>query len=192
MIIYIHGFNSSAESYKAQVLLRRLKEIGYADEVIIPTLSSIPGSAIEELKTLIEKNNSKDIFLIGSSLGGYYATWLANQFNLSAVLINPAVKPYELLKNCLGKNINHYSGEEFELTTKHIKELKQLDVETVSQPNRYFVMLQTGDEVLDYQQAYVKFTGSKMLVEEGGDHSFNRFEKHLDMVLNYCGIIVSK
>ncbi|MCK4710405.1 MAG: esterase, partial [Gammaproteobacteria bacterium] len=89
MIIYIHGFNSSAASYKAQVLLKRMKELGREDEVIIPSLSSVPSYAMAELKSLIEQNISNNISFIGSSLGGYYATWLADRYDLPAVLVNP-------------------------------------------------------------------------------------------------------
>lgn len=191
MIIYIHGFNSSAASHKAQVLLKRFKELGREDEIIIPTLSSIPSYAMAELKALLEQNISKNIAFVGSSLGGYYATWLADRYDLPAVLINPAVKPYELLGEYLGKNINHYSGEEYELTAEHIEELKELDVEYISKPHRYLVMLQTGDEVLDYSQAFVKFAGSRMIVEEGGDHSFSSFDSHIDTILGFCGVPVS-
>ncbi|MCK5335501.1 MAG: esterase [Gammaproteobacteria bacterium] len=188
MIIYIHGFNSSAASYKAQVLLKHFKELGREDEIIIPSLSSIPAYAMAELKALVEQNINKNLSFIGSSLGGYYATWLADRYDRPAVLINPAVKPYDLLKDYLGKNINHYSGEEYELTAEHIEELKDLDIEYISKPHRYLVMLQTGDEVLDYSQAFVKFAGSRMIVEEGGDHSFSSFESHLDTILNFCGV----
>lgn len=188
MIIYIHGFNSSASSYKAQVLLNYFKDQGREDEIIIPSLSSIPSYAMAELKSLVEDNISSNLTFIGSSLGGYYATWLADRYDLPAVLINPAVKPYELLNEYLGKNINHYSGEEYELMPAHIDELKALDIEYISKPHRYFVMLQTGDEVLDYSQAFVKFAGSRMIVEEGGDHSFTNFEQHLDSILSFCGV----
>lgn len=187
MIIYIHGFNSSAASYKAQALLKYFKEQGREDEIIIPTLSSVPSYAMAELKVLVEQNISNNLSFIGSSLGGYYATWLADRYDLPVVLVNPAVKPYELLNEYLGKNINHYSGEEYELTPAHIDELKALDVEYISKPHRYLVMLQTGDEVLDYSQAFVKFAGSRMILEEGGNHSFTSFEQHIDVMLNFCG-----
>ena len=188
MIIYIHGFNSSAESYKAQALLSRFKEIGRENEIIIPSLSSIPSYAMAELKAIVEQNISNDICFVGSSLGGYYATWLADRYDKPAVLINPAVKPYELLNEYLGKNINHYTGEEYDLTTEHIEELEELDIEYITKPHRYLVMLQTGDEILDYSQAFVKFAGSRMIVEEGGDHSFTDFENHIDSILEYCRI----
>jgi len=188
MIIYIHGFNSSPASYKAQVLLNHFKACGRENEILIPSLSSVPGYAMAELKSLVENNISNNLSFIGSSLGGYYATWLADRYDLPAVLVNPAVKPYELLKDYLGRNINHYSGEEYDLTEKHIEELRELDVEYITKPHRYLVMLQTGDEVLDYSEAFVKFAGSRMIVEEGGDHSFTSFESHLPTVLEFCGV----
>lgn len=191
MIIYIHGFNSSPASYKAQILLKYFKERGCEDEIIIPSLSSVPSYAMAELKALVEENISNNLSFVGSSLGGYYATWLADRYDLPAVLINPAVKPYQLLTEYLGKNINHYSGEEYELTEQHIEELKALDIEYISKPHRYLTMLQTGDEVLDYSQAFVKFAGSRMILEEGGDHSFTSFEQHIDTILNFCGTQVA-
>lgn len=188
MIIYIHGFNSSAESFKAQALLSHLKSIDREDDIVIPSLSSIPSYAMAELKGLVEQNITKDICFVGSSLGGYYATWLADRYDKPAVLINPAVKPYELLNEYLGKNINHHTGEEYELTAAHIKELEEMDIEYITKPHRYLVMLQTGDEILDYSQAFVKFAGSRMIMEEGGDHSFSGFENHINSILEYCGI----
>lgn len=186
MIIYIHGFNSSSSSYKAQSLLKYFKKIGREDEILAPSLSSNPSHAMAELKDLVKKNSSSNICFVGSSLGGYYATWLADQYDSSAVLINPAVKPYELLHDYLGKNINHFTGEEYELTADHIKELELLDIEHITNPHRYLVMLQTGDEVLDYSQALVKFAGSRIVLEEGGDHSFIGFDQHIDSILEFC------
>lgn len=188
MIIYIHGFNSSASSHKAQMLLKHMQSCGLENQIIIPSLSSVPGYAMAELKSLIQENISDNLCFVGSSLGGYYATWLADRYDRPAVLINPAVRPYELLQDYIGPNINHYTGESYELTASHIEELKQLDIEYITKPHRYLVMLQTGDEVLDYSQAFVKFAGSRMILEEGGNHEFTDFENHLDTILNFCGI----
>ena len=188
MIIYIHGFNSSADSHKAQVFKKHMKALGLEDKIIIPSLSSVPDYAIAELTSLVQEHIADNLSFIGSSLGGYYATWLADRYDRPAVLINPAVKPYELLQEYLGKNINHYTGETYDLTPEHIIELKELDLEYITKPHRYFVLLQTGDDVLDYSQAFVKFAGSRMIVEEGGDHSFAGIENHLDEILNFCGV----
>lgn len=188
MIIYIHGFNSSASSYKAQLLLKTMKQLGLEKDIIIPSLSSVPSYAMAELQSLVQEHISDNLSFIGSSLGGYYATWLADRYDRPAVLINPAIKPYELLQDYLGSNINQYTGESYELTYEHIQQLKQLDIEYITKPHRYLVMLQTGDEVLDYSLAFVKFAGSRMVVEEGGDHSFSGFENHLSTILNFCGV----
>jgi len=188
MIIYIHGFNSSASSYKAQLLLKTMKQLGLEKDIIIPSLSSVPSYAMAELQSLVQEHISDNLSFIGSSLGGYYATWLADRYDRPAVLINPAIKPYELLQDYLGPNINHYTGESYELTFEHIQQLKQLDIEYITKPHRYLVMLQTGDDVLDYSQAFVKFAGSRMVVEEGGDHSFSGLENHLSAILNFCGV----
>ncbi len=188
MIIYIHGFNSSASSYKAQLLLKTMKQLGLEKDIIIPSLSSVPSYAMAELQSLVQEHISDNLSFIGSSLGGYYATWLADRYDRPAVLVNPAIKPYELLQDYLGPNINHYTGESYELTYEHIQQLKQLNIEYITKPHRYLVMLQTGDEVLDYSQAFVKFAGSRMVVEEGGDHSFSDFENHLSAIFNFCGV----
>lgn len=188
MIIYIHGFNSSPQSHKAQLLKQKMQQLDKEDELIIPALSCVPHYAMAELKGLVEEYISEHPAFIGSSLGGYYATWLADRYDLPAVLVNPAVRPYELLQDNLGKNMNHYTGEEYELTTDHIQELRDLDVEDIMRPHRYLVMLQTGDEVLDYSQAMMKFAGSPMILEEGGGHEFVGFDRHLDEVLTFCGV----
>lgn len=188
MILYIHGFNSSAKSYKAQQLLQWMSARGLENDIMVPSLSSVPAEAMAELEKLAELQKNNKLAFIGSSLGGYYATWLAQRYQSPAVLINPAVKPYELLAGYLGRNVNHYSGEEYELRPEHIDELKALEVASLDHAEQYLVMLQSGDEVLDYTQARDKYAGSEMIVETGGDHSFAGFERHFDRMLDFCGI----
>ncbi|MDH5392139.1 MAG: esterase YqiA [Gammaproteobacteria bacterium] len=188
MILYIHGFNSSASSHKARLLFTQMKRLGLENEIIIPCLSPYPDDAISELKKLAEQQLANKLVFIGSSLGGYYATWLAEHYQRPAVLINPAVKPYELLRDYIGHNVNHYTGEEYYLATEHIAQLRSLDIDKISKPERFMLMLQTGDEVLDYTQARDKFAGSQMILETGGDHGFAGFEKQFDALLGFCGI----
>lgn len=170
------------------MLLKYMKKLGLEKQLLIPSLSSVPAYAMAELQSLVQQHISDNLSFVGSSLGGYYATWLADRYDRPAVLINPAVRPFELLQDYLGPNINHYTGESYELSYEHIQELKSLDVEYITRPHRYLVMLQTGDEVLDYSQAFMKFAGSRMIVEEGGDHGFEDFENHIDAILTFCGI----
>ena len=166
-----------------------------SDCLTIPALSGVPEQAMAQLTQLIEpalaqchKKSPQPICLIGSSLGGYYATWLAERYDCRAVLVNPAVRPYDLLEKFLGKNDNYYTGESYELMAEHIEQLRQLDVTRISKPDRYLLMLQTGDDILDYKLALDKYQGVPSIVEDGGGHEFMGFDRHLETVLAFCGI----
>ncbi|MDH5483745.1 MAG: esterase [Gammaproteobacteria bacterium] len=195
MLIYIHGFNSSPASYKANLLKQYAESAGIAERLLIPELSAVPAKAIAQLRQLIEQSlRSKNIrsgcpvSLIGSSLGGYYATFLAETYDCRVVLINPVVNPYILLEEALGPNKNYYTGEEYEITAEHIEQLRAIEIETITHPDRYLLMLQTGDEVLDYTLAMEKYAAVPSIVEEGGSHEFMGFDRHLETVLAFCGI----
>lgn len=192
MLIYIHGFNSSPESFKASLLKTFADKINMPDMLEIPALSFDPTIAMEQLIRLVQKykthNGMRPLCFIGSSLGGYYATWLAEKFDSRVVLVNPAVKPYELFEEYLGHNRNIYTGEEYILTMEHVNQLKKYEVKQITKPDRYLLMLQTGDEVLDYNQALEKYAAVPTIVEEGGSHEFIDFDRHLETVLAFCGI----
>jgi hypothetical protein len=195
MLIYIHGFNSSPQSHKANLLKTFAETISIADFLYIPQLPYDPTIAISQLEALVKKQLRQPAYqlgcgpcLIGSSLGGYYATWLAEKYNCRAVLINPAVKPYELFDDYLGSNKNLYTGEEYELTLSHLDELRKIEVKKISRPDRYLLMLQTGDEVLDYKLAIEKYAAVPSIIEEGGDHTFMGFHRHIETVMAFCGI----
>ena len=195
MLLYIHGFNSSPTSFKANLLKQYVESRHTADHLSIPLLSGVPEKAMAQLVSLIEpavkdraRHAGRQICLIGSSLGGYYATWLAEHYDCRAVLINPAVRPYDLLEAYLGNNVNFYTGENYELTSEHIEQLRRMEVEHISKPDRYLLMLQTGDDVLDYKLAIEKYPAVPSIVEEGGGHEFIGFDRHLETVLAFCGI----
>ena len=187
MLIYIHGFNSSALSFKAGLVRKRMVELGRGNEFVCPELPDRPRRAIALLEDVIRESAHYRPALIGSSLGGYYATWLAERHGLRAALLNPAVRPYELLGMALGMQMNLYTGARYELTSGHLDELREFETGTV-QPTRYLLLVTTGDEVLDYRQAVEKYRGSEQLIEHGGDHGFSDFERHLDRVLAFCGV----
>jgi len=176
MIIYIHGFASSAYSNKAQILKKEFSE--HSHNIIAPSLSHIPTLAIETLKELIEAFSIyEEVYLIGSSLGGYYALYLSHLYNIPAVLINPALQPEFTLKKYIPSTTNYYDGSEFEYRQSHIESLQKYRVEESSTSN-IFLMLQKGDEVIDYTIALKKLNGVKTVVEEGGDHSFRGVERY--------------
>ncbi|HED35350.1 MAG TPA: esterase [Gammaproteobacteria bacterium] len=193
MLIYIHGFNSSPDSYKATLLRSYADKISIPDIIEVPTLSFDPAVAMNQLLTAVSRyqrgHEIRPLCFIGSSLGGYYATWLAEKFDHSrVVLINPVVKPLELFENHIGYNKNFYTGEEFLLDLDHVSHLKKYEVREITYPERYLLMLQTGDDVLDYNLALEKYAAVPSIVEEGGGHEFFGFDRHLDTVLAFCGI----
>jgi predicted esterase YcpF (UPF0227 family) len=184
MLIYIHGFNSSPASFKANLLKQRLEALGRGAEFAAPALPDRPGAVAALLEH--ELANHPGAALVGSSLGGFYATWLAERHGLKAVLVNPAVRPYDALQQYLGEQQNLYTGERYELTQVHLEELRQMDVAAISRPERYLLLVRTGDEVLNYREAVERYRGCRQLVIEGGDHGFSDFGNYLDDVLEFC------
>jgi uncharacterized protein len=184
LLLYIHGFNSSPASAKANLLKARLEKLGRGAEFSAPALPDRPARAAALLDEVVTRHPGA--VLVGSSLGGFYATWLAEKHGLKAVLVNPAVRPYELLRTQLGVQRNLHTGKEYEFTAQHLDELAALEVAAITRPERYFLMVQTGDEVLDYRQAVNRYGGSRQLVLEGGDHGFSDFAEYLDVVFAHC------
>ena len=188
MLIYIHGFNSAPNSFKARLVGARMRALGRERDYLVPALPHRPAEAMVLLRELVERHPGA--VLMGSSLGGFYATWLAEHYEhlaLRVVLVNPAARPYDLLNNYLGPQKNLYTGAEYELTTQHIEELKTLETAAIT-PSRYFLITRTGDEVLDYRLAVEKYRGARQRVISGGDHGFGDFENYLDAALEFCGI----
>ena len=185
MLIYIHGFNSSPASAKAQLVKARLEARGRDAEFLAPALPHGPAQAAALLDDLVVRHPGAA--LVGSSLGGYYATWLAEKHGAQTVaLLNPAVRPYELLGAHLGMQENLYTGERYEFTARHVDELRRLEVDAIT-PARYLLIAATGDEVLDYRAAVARYRGCRQIVIEGGDHGLSDFAAHLDAVLDFCG-----
>lgn len=187
MLIYIHGLNSSPASFKANLLKRRLEALGRGAEFSAPSLPDRPSAAAVLLERELAKHPGAA--LVGSSLGGFYATWLAEKHGLKAVMVNPAVQPYEGLRQYLGPQQNLHTGARYELTQTHLTELADLDVAKITHPERYLLMVETGDEVLDYRKAVERYRGCRQLVIEGGDHGFSDFDAYLDEVLEFCGML---
>ena len=189
MIVYIHGFNSSPASSKAQLLKARLEALGRSAEFAAPTLPHSPAQAAALLDAFAVRN--PDAALVGSSLGGYYATYLVQKHGFKAVLLNPAVRPYELLAGHLGPQQNFHTGERYEFTARHVEELRALEVAAIT-PERYLLIAATGDEVLDYRAAVARYHGCRHIVIDGSDHGLSEFEKYADAVLEFCGVSIPK
>ncbi len=187
MLIYLHGFNSSPGSHKAQVLKRYMETHDLGDQYCCPALRHMPARAIAEVETAIAKYPRESITLIGSSLGGFYATYLAERHGLRAVLINPAVYPHQGLRAFLGVLRNLYTDEEYELTEEHLRQMQELYRSDID-ARRYLLLVETLDEVLDYREAVSKYAGSRQVVIEGGDHSLKSFPDHIPLILEFASL----
>jgi predicted esterase YcpF (UPF0227 family) len=188
LIVYLHGFNSSPESKKAGQLRQAMAARGLADRFHAPALPHRPAQAMALVEAWLQARGPELVTFVGSSLGGYYATYLAERHDARAVLINPAVRPYHLLGVLLGPQENPYTGERYELTPEHMTELRALEVDPLH-PQLYLLLAETGDELLDYRDAVERYRGARQIVLEGGDHSFSRFEDYIDAILQFSGLI---
>ena len=182
-ILYLHGFASSSDSTKAKVFKKFIQKQNDF-EVIVPDLPNNLVGWSEQIDDLIKEHNP--IAFMGSSLGGFYSTYFARKIEAIDILLNPAVLPAEGMKTYLGKNKNYSTGEDFLLTDSDIDHLfsmqKSLNNENVSDKNS-LVILETGDEILDYKQALEFYAGSHIKVIHGGSHSLDSFKQCLDQIL---------
>jgi predicted esterase YcpF (UPF0227 family) len=187
VIIYLHGFNSSPQSGKAQHLKRYLDGKGQGVEFACPQLPHWPDKTVALVEAEIVRQPKEKITLVGSSLGGFYATWLAEKHSVRAVLINPAIEPHVGLRLDLGPQQAFHGGERYELTQEHLRQWKELFVMRVH-PERYLLLVETGDEVLDYRAAVRKYRGAKQVVVQGGDHSLASFPEQIPLIMEFAGM----
>lgn len=184
-ILYLHGFRSSPQSFKARAVAEAMAERGLASLFFCPALSHEPRLAMAQAETILAEQGP--LTLVGSSLGGYYATWLAEKHDLAAVLVNPAVLAHLSLADYLGPQTNLYTGEVFQFTPTHVAELEALALAELT-PSRYWLLVEEGDEVLDYRQALARYQGGRQTVLPGGDHSFTRFGEYVPQILEFAGL----
>ena len=186
MILYLHGFRSSPHSFKARLLGERLQQQGREDDYVCPQLPASPRAAIDLAKQLVQGIDPAELTLIGSSLGGFYATWLAEHLSCRAVLLNPAVSAPNDLEKYVGVTTQFHSDEPFEFKAGYVDELRALTVARITQPSRYFLVAATGDEVLNWRDMVVHYPGAKQRIIHGSDHGLSDFADYVDHVLAFC------
>lgn len=182
-IVYLHGFNSSPDSKKTQALKRYLERIGQAGRYHCPKLPHRPSQAIAQVEALLARLG--EVGLIGSSLGGFYANYLAEKHGCKAVLVNPAVRADLLLAPYIGPQSNLYTGEKYDFTPSHVADLSSLVPADPLSVARYWLLVETGDETLDYRQAVAHYAGSRQTIIEGGDHGFQAWDRLLPDVVEW-------
>jgi len=183
-IIYLHGFCSSVDSFKAQLVKNHIEQSNI-HTLFLNNLPYSPAKAMLQVETYIASLGNQPWGVVGSSLGGFYATYLSQKYTKKGVLINPAVDAHLLLEKALGENKNYHTGELFDFTEKHLKELELLHVSTLKQAQNLLLLTQTGDEVLDFQKGVDYYQGSEQVVIEGGDHGFADYENYLDKTVDF-------
>lgn len=191
-IAYLHGFSSSPASIKGQLLGRAVEALPVETrpEYFMPQLSPRPREAVEAVYAWVEratKVNAASLTFIGSSLGGFYATHLAERYGARAVLINPAIQPQIDLAPYVGVQSNLHTGAPYEFRDSHLADLASLAVERITGPERYLLLVQTGDEVLDYRAAVRFYAGAFQCVQGGGDHGYSGFATQIPAVLRFAG-----
>lgn len=185
MILYLHGFNSSSASSKAQVMLGHCERENM--KCLAPDLPHRPSEALLLMEDVCQAHDN--VTAVGSSLGGYYATWLVERGMAGrGVLINPAVAVAEKLRQEVGKEqTNYHDASTYTFTPGHVKDLEDMAVEKIADPKKYLLLVQEGDEVLDHREAVAFYGGCEQVVEQGGDHSFDGFERHLEKIVAFAG-----
>jgi predicted esterase YcpF (UPF0227 family) len=186
MILYLHGFRSSPKSFKARVVGVRMLELGLSDDLLCPQLPASPAAAIALALKLVEGVPAEQLAIVGSSLGGYYATCLAERLGCRAVLLNPAVQPFQDLEKYVGVGTQFHSDAPFEFKREYIAELQALAVDAITRPERYFLIAASGDEVLDYRTMQAHYAGARQHLIDGSDHAISEFKQYVDEVLTFC------
>ncbi|MGZ5649583.1 MAG: YqiA/YcfP family alpha/beta fold hydrolase [Usitatibacter sp.] len=185
-IVYLHGFISSPQSKKAVMMGDYVTHCVSGVDYRVPELHHRPKRAIEQVEAAVHGIPAADLTFVGSSLGGFYATVMAEKLGCRAALLNPAVHPHTHFARYLGPQKNLYTGETFDLTAEHIEELRALDPAGITRPERYWLFVETGDEVLDYREAVAYYAGALQVVVRGGDHSLSSFPEHIPDIVDWA------
>ena len=185
-LLYLHGFRSSPKSTKAQhmasVMAAQFGQVHWW----CPHLPPSPKAAAELILASTRDWPAATSAVMGSSLGGFYATWLASQFDVRAVLINPAVFPARDLAKYIGEQTTWQAPEErFYFAPEYVTELIALEVGALENPQRVLAFIAKGDEVLDWREMSGRYPNSQQVVLEGGDHALSDFEQHVPQVLQF-------
>ena len=186
-ILYFHGFASSSNSNKAKVLKNYISKNYKNVEIIIPDLDNNFKLAVSQIHNLIESARHPIVF-IGSSLGGYYASYFSSKLKTKSVLINPAIPPLKDFEMYLGENENYSTGEKFMITPEDIIYIRKMSYKKYANTENTYVLLESGDEVLNYKETAKYFSSSYLDIIYGGSHSYESLDEKLKNIVNFIEI----
>ena len=186
-ILYFHGFASSSDSDKARIIKSYISKVSKKINMITPDLSNNFKEANNQINKLIDENK-KDYVFMGSSLGGYYANFFGSINNSKVILINPAIPPLKGFEEYLGENQNYSTGERFIVTKEDIKFLRSLEIKELNNQKNILVLLESGDEVLNFIETVKYFQGSNIDITFGGNHSYESIETKLEKIVKFLNI----
>ena len=186
-ILYFHGFASSSDSNKAKILKKYISKNYKNAEIIIPDIDNNFKLAVNQIHELIDSAKHPIVF-IGSSLGGYYASYFSSKFKTKSVLINPAIPPLKDFEMYLGENENYSTGEKFIITPEDIRYIRKMSYKKYANAENTYVLLESGDEVLNYKEAAKYFSGSYLDIIYGGSHSYESLDERLKNIVNFIEI----
>jgi len=191
MILYLHGFRSSPDSFKARMMAGAMAERGLNEAWACPQLPASPREAIDLAMgmgrdRLANADSPRELTVIGSSLGGFYATWIAEQLGCKAVLLNPAVNAARDLATQVGEHHMYHSGAPFVFLPEYVAELAAIHAPRITQADRYFLVAATGDEVLDWREMRDRYAGCRQRIVQGSDHGLSDFADWMPEVLEFA------
>jgi len=191
-LIYLHGFNSSPASKKAMQMKNFVEKNCPHINFIAPQISVIPVLALQQIEGIVDaillESPQANIGFVGSSMGGFLATLCSEKYQRCGVLINPAVAPHQLIPVLIGHHTNPYTNETHTITSQHGVDLEIMNFEYLNVPNNLWVLLQQGDETLDYRDAVSVYKESRLTIEPQGDHGFVGFERFLHSIIQFLFI----
>ncbi|MGE8688249.1 MAG: YqiA/YcfP family alpha/beta fold hydrolase [Achromobacter sp.] len=191
MILYLHGFRSSPTSFKARMMADAMAARGLSADWACPQLPASPRAAVELAMGIARRRlegagSPRELTVIGSSLGGFYATWLAEQLGCKAVLLNPAVEAARDLATQVGEHRMYHSDAPFAFLPGYVDELAAIHVPRITLPDRYFLVAATGDEVLDWREMRDRYAGCRQRIVQGSDHGLSDFAQWMPEVLEFA------
>jgi predicted esterase YcpF (UPF0227 family) len=188
LLVYLHGFRSSPNSAKAVMTGEAVRAISTAQnsyEWYCPQLLASPKKSMDMVSKHIDQSQVDRMVIIGSSLGGFYTNYLAEKYRCKGIVLNPAVYAARELEPHVGMMTAYDSEEPFDFKAEYIDQLQVLQVNRISNPERYFLIAAKGDELLDWREMAAFYPGAKQLILEGSDHGIADYATHLSSVIEF-------